>query len=506
MSSDTPTSDFEYEEIPNKVIIAKTQEVFQAYHIASEAYKQASEALRNAAQRVEELRKLLPEDMCIQLPSDLLSEFPTKISSDSVSSSPFQQIVLPDLRGVKEKSSRKKLKKRSRKRVRQDIDDMKYDSNDVLVPIGGEKNENQINKGSSNFTIKDRPAQEIENNKGLENQNSIEIRMHKFNSKNTNEVNRNPKKPAEGITLPSIRTIEKIPGGSNSISTAQTALHHHQSLRSKSASMPTLSLEIPYKSPKNSEAQEISQQFRYLEQLNEQDRKNDQSINSNNPTPNQSHLFNKEPRSIRYSNNHGKMPKPRYQPYRNRSTPTINTDSTNKFHKKDPSDSSPPSFPHYPHDIFNSELSPTRPYQQRTPETSTTTSPTTPNTTVSVQQSTIHSFFLDGIPHQSVPASNWFYEVTKHTYTPQPLSAEESELVDDFIKYAGPRLKDPACTQAVIAQEIIDLSNNTCKMAQASVSTMMRRISVPKHPAMRRAIQSWIENERKKSEKAHMYV
>ncbi|CAG8494333.1 3329_t:CDS:2 [Ambispora leptoticha] len=503
MSSDTPTSDFEYEEIPNKVIIAKTQEVCQAYQVAGEAYKQASEALRNAAQKVEELRQLLPEDMCIQLPSDFLSEFPTRISSASISSSSlFQPIVLPDLYGgVKEKISKKKSNKKSKKRVRHSRQ-MKCDSNsDVLAPIEDGKNENQLKKVSSNSAIRDRPrpVQEIENNKEfnteIENENPIEIRMHKFNSKNTNDVNRNLKKSVEGfrniehtskITLPSIQSI-----GTNPIITAQPALHH-QSLRSKNSSIPSLSLEIPYKPsqlPKNSAVQEMTQQFRYSGLLNEHDRKNDRSVNSSNPsmTSNQSHLFNSDPRPTRSSNNHGKM-------VASKSSPSAYLISDQL------------SFPHYPHNIFNSEHSPIRTTQQHTPETSTTTSPTTPNTAVSVQQSTIHSFFLDGIPHQSVPASNWFNEVTKHTYTPQPLSAEESELVEDFIKYAGPRLKDPTCTQAVIAQEIIDLSNNTCKMAQASVSTMMRRISVPKHPAMRRAIQSWIENERKKSEKVHMYV
>ncbi|CAG8464221.1 6545_t:CDS:2 [Ambispora gerdemannii] len=487
-------------------IISKTNEVLEAYKIARDVYKQAGKALRNAATKVDELSQLLPDDMCIQLPKELLYGLPSskKLSAQTPSFHKTNTAFsLPFVR-KRGKKSRRHRRRQLTKNMRTSIIESEADEFDDIM--------SDYHKDSSSNEMELSDLEYIDGSEEEKSESSISQTLtidrdilpmiaSEIDSKTDESKKRTLEPPTSNFTTPNLRL---------DISYGLT------SSRPKSSELPKCDyymIDIDMTNKPDKLQSNDSQLSPPISENSSQmlpkmkDRKNALYVNELNVVKKRSgsatNKFNALTKPRQGASNKVKR---RYDPYpssRKQSFENVKSTSANIGN-----------FPSYPHNIFNESpshldspensqaTSPTA-----TPITTPTTTPittpiTTPTTTTTTTgpHATLHSFFLNGLPHQSADASNWFQEVTKHTYTPQPLSDEDNALIDEFIRYAGPRLKNPRCTQSEIAREIILLSNNTCKMSQGSVSTMMRRISVPKPATTRRAIQNWIDNEKTKKE------
>ncbi|KAG9299143.1 hypothetical protein G9A89_020456 [Geosiphon pyriformis] len=75
-------------------------------------------------------------------------------------------------------------------------------------------------------------------------------------------------------------------------------------------------------------------------------------------------------------------------------------------------------------------------------------------------------------------------------------SAEQKMLVDEFIKYLTPRLS--TTSQKAIAEEIRQISGNTTRIAQGTISKMIRRVEIPRDNNTVDAIRKWIIIEQSK--------
>ncbi|CAG8519530.1 5999_t:CDS:2 [Ambispora leptoticha] len=433
------------EQILSSEIISKTHEVLEAYEIARDVYKQAGKALRNAATKVEELGQLLPEDMCIQLPKELLYGLPSTSSSKKSSVQTLSShkshatFSLPSVRkrGRKLRRHRRHLVKKIRTQIIESEDEF----NDSTSDYNKDSSSNEMGNSKEIILLSDLEYIDDSEEKS-ESSRSEKLQSNRVPSK-TKELEEIS--PIIGTTIDS-KTNESKKG----------------ILEPPASNFTTPDLRSDY--GLNSKSPELPKWDHMTDKTDEPNRSIDSRL-----SPISENSFHTSPKMKNASHNDVKK--------KSESMTSESSVLTNKMnHRYDP----------YP-----------TPRQQSFESTTSTVSS---SMATSGQHATLHSFFLNGLPHQSSDASNWFQEVTKHTYTPQPLSAEDNTLINEFIKYAAPRLKNPRCTQSEIAREIILLSNNTCKMSQGSVSTMMRRISVPKPATTRRAIQNWINNERAKKE------
>ncbi|CAG8543999.1 728_t:CDS:2 [Ambispora gerdemannii] len=93
--------------------------------------------------------------------------------------------------------------------------------------------------------------------------------------------------------------------------------------------------------------------------------------------------------------------------------------------------------------------------------------------------------------------------IKKPTTTPNPLTAEQHALVDDFLKCLEPRLASGTVSQKGIALEIRQVSGNTSQIVQGTISKLIRKIAVPKDSATIAAIRAWIETEQAKNESSN---
>ncbi|CAG8626620.1 5490_t:CDS:2 [Ambispora leptoticha] len=101
------------------------------------------------------------------------------------------------------------------------------------------------------------------------------------------------------------------------------------------------------------------------------------------------------------------------------------------------------------------------------------------------------------------PASTSTPIIKKPATTPNPLTAEQHALVDDFLKCLEPRLASGTVSQKGIALEIRKVSGNTSQIVQGTISKLIRRIAVPKDSATIAAIRAWIETEQAKNDSSN---
>ncbi|KAG9306475.1 hypothetical protein G9A89_003269 [Geosiphon pyriformis] len=455
-------------------IVEKTQEVLEAYAKAGKAFKLASKTLKNASQKVKELRKLLPKDMCIQIPTDLSNNF-TSSTLDWQREFFVKSFYEQDKNQEKRKRSQSPTVTISSSSEHEDLEDefmqiveSSQSAYDIQQGVDLSETEDEISlQSSSDFDVRS----------GRKNQNFL------LETEFPARFDRKTKKShmATAIDMKKMQdTISPVRSG------AMDSSSHKEFLGPAN--------QKPHSTPMNSSSHGRSinrSQHNHMPppiysfwdtmgQINKC-----QKV-SNSLTKRSSSTFHRLSKSEDFTS----KSKDRFEPYQKEQNQKHNNNQRN-------SNDFQFTFPHYPHNIFH----------QYNSDSSIAQAPKSSNSGEASDKSnngqgpTLQSFFLNGLPHQTTSASKWWNDVTKSTYSPQPLTMEENALTDDFIKYAGPRLKNPKCTQAQIASEIIALSNNTCKMSQGSVSTMMRRISVPKPQRTRTAIRKWLEYEKRRQEK-----
>ncbi|CAG8769590.1 10267_t:CDS:1, partial [Ambispora leptoticha] len=74
-------------------------------------------------------------------------------------------------------------------------------------------------------------------------------------------------------------------------------------------------------------------------------------------------------------------------------------------------------------------------------------------------------------------------------------TAEETALLDEFNRYLEPRLAN-GDTQTEIVGEILKRYGYSCRISQANISLMARRIAIPKDEKTIAAIRNWIAIEK----------
>ncbi|KAG9287323.1 hypothetical protein G9A89_008954 [Geosiphon pyriformis] len=509
------TSEVRHKHPANELVMHKTEEVLEAYAKAGDAFKRAGLLLKDLAQKVEELREILPENMCIKLPTNLSNHF-TNLSFD------WEETFAP-----KYKSN----------------EQIKTQRNQIPVTINSFPNFSELEQGvkdevmqivvpsSSNSNADEETSEQEESKDLVANPEKIPISFRSLLCPKQDKINASkqlkPDKDITNLTIPTSKNtqirgimesslpenfpqsnpIQNLKDLSKSVNPPfspfltkstgnlkkalnQDSMNQLPSLIQRktgisSLHIPTMEMEIE-PSPNNLSfgsnydhpcySQKIFPIYSFWNTVEHSNRFQAPSISLLNKSLKTSPRSNRCGKSTYKSGN-------RFKPYGNQQT----IKREHKQAEKNDVNNSRIKFPHYPHNIFH----PFSPEARERPDYDE------PVERANKDQGPIFlSFFLNGISHQTTEASNWWQEVTKNIYYPQPLTAEEHTLIDNFIQYAGLRLKDPKCTQSQIANEIIALSNNTCKISQGSVSTMMRRIAVPKPPQTRAAIRNWVEHEK----------
>ncbi|KAG9305017.1 hypothetical protein G9A89_007420 [Geosiphon pyriformis] len=607
------SSESESEEpLLHEEIVAKTNEVLKAYQIAGEAFKNASESLRYAAKKVDELKGLLPDDMCIQLPEDLFNN----LTNSSIHLLPHE--INPAERNFENFKQRSRVKyqriqknrrhkKRPRPKFETDTDEFEIENlpleysqvTQESVSSNSEKPENlSAEENFSGRQIKEKRHVEQGYQKTREiiseeetNENKLDIWMDVSGNSAINKIEKsiiNEKNSLPNLIMS--RWDEPVSNTQNAIKVAEIANPVDVVSQERSFDLPITprlsKIDSTFKTSPSSSPQfdsprdyvpvpRINSTFITIPQIDTiltdvaKISPNDSMFHApksipqmGNSTFTQISSSPTELSSRGQAKNMNGFFKSRKSFKRESTIDTIASQSTAMSQSTAVSQSTVASipttkkrrlaghpgkekgkltnrweetiivvpqlekgtfdmassqqqtktsaktisaFPNYPHNIFNESPSPigrpSTPYQfstldqpnsalepfmdQLRDDLPTTTGPT------------LHSFFLNGVAHRSGSAADWFREAKTHIYTPKPLKPEDHDLIEEFIKYATPRLDNPKCTQSHIAEEIIALSNSdTCKMSQGSVSTMMRRIAVPKPIETRRAIQRWIDKEK----------